>query len=347
MKYIISLLSTIEKRWLFVISIYAIPFFLAELTICGYTTRSVLYNVGLYSAIIALFLWYFGNFINTIVDLKRTKTAKMLESNLKKWLIFHEVFRKVEIISIIIAFLVWIIGSQYEVSIAFRGYYFIWFLLCSCLAFPYFNIVRNLVGMQISALSYDSVVGARAFASIASRLLAEKIERGVKYLVIALKMLKGEFKSRRLAHDKIDKTLETIFIIRQVRRNNLPYKALNFLSNSIVHASSLENIPNILQNFLTKREIAFTKNFKKIKKSPISLEKFLAILSSVGILLGIIIQLLPEKTKEFIINCISQNLSSQNIITLVSVITAIVLSAIFLHFVNNALTKSVSLDDIK
>ena len=347
----LKIFPDIKKRWFFVIGLYSFPFFLGELTIIGYLMNSFLLQIGIISAGVAFSLWFVGDSIATTDASKlgeafqRRIQITAAQKNLTVWLVFHKILQIMEIFSIALPLLAIIIGSLIETIPESGTYYSIWWLLCSCLAFPYFHRVRNVLGMQCTAIQGGSLLGARAFSRLASQLLAEKNKRGLRFLGVSLRMLKRGFKSKSIRVDNMDKTLEMAFIVSNL--DCIPYKLLTSLSENIANASSLSSIPEHFHDFVENEELAFAKRFKKIER-PHGTAIWLPRISLIGVLvtaLGTLIQaIMPESLRENVASFLSQVFGSPSILML---IIALALMVALFYYISRFSETNVSWKTLK
>ena len=346
-----EILSDIKKRWLFVIGIYSFAFLLGELTIIGYAANSFLLELGILSSAVFLLLWIFGDSLASpetskfaeAIQKKMQTTA--VQKNSRVWMVLHRILQYIEISAVLLAFLAVMISSQIETVPEVRSYYFIWWLLCSCIAFPYFHRVRNILRMQCTEIEGGSLTGARAFSSLASKLLAEKNDRGTKLLAVSLRMLKRGFKSKGILVDNMDETLEIVFIVGKV--DCIPYELLTSLSEGIAEASSLSGVPELFQDFLNSEELVFAKGFKKVERQR-GTALWLPRISLIAVFVtavGTLIQaVMPESLKENIVSFLLQIFGSPSLLL---IILLFALAAVLAHYLNRFSETSVSWKDLK
>jgi hypothetical protein len=188
------------------------------------------------------------------------------------------------------------------------------------LAFPYFHIFRNLLGMGYDEIEGASIYGAQAFSQLSSRLLNDRNKRGIRYLSIALVMLGRSIKSRKLSLNNIKEALVMLFVIDQAK-NKIEYKQLLALSDGLSHQPLLLHAPDILESFVNNKRLAWARRYHVFEDQRQSWIKLLTIAATLVTAVGTIVQaILPESQKIYILNLITQFLSSPSVIMLFPII---------------------------
>jgi len=341
-----------KKIWILII-LYSFLFVSGGFfTPIGYVANnSTVSNIGVISIVVAFFFCLINTFpcYETPGPISKTLFrilhVEIIRKNARVWLIFHKAIQIMEIIAIALFFSGFIItGTLAKPGSIVVVYCFTWFLLFSTLVFPYFHVIRNLLGMGYDEMEGASIYGVRAFAQLSSKLLNNRNKRGIRYLSIALRMLGRSLKARKLSLTNIQETLVMLRVINQME-NEIEYEPLLDLSDGLSQQPLLPHASDILEKFVNNKRLAWARRFHKFEGQRQSWVKALTIAATLITAVGTVIQaILPESQKTYILNLVSQFLSSPSVILLFPIV---VLSYVLKHYAQRIENTTVKWGDIK
>jgi len=185
------------------------------------------------------------------------------------------------------------------------------FLIVWCLSFTvgfpiFFKRIKNTVGMNYIKIGIPSLNGASAFAELSELKLRKEQRKGLEYLGDSLLSLKENLTQEGKDLKNLDKTILAIEIISSFKQE-IPYKQLCALAESLTKLPVLNEISGALSNFLDIQEIKWTQDFsempvkKQHEKVTSFIEKyFLPIAIIVVTFLGVLSENMRKQMTDFL-----------------------------------------------
>lgn len=144
-------------------------------------------------------------------------------------------------------------------------WYMVWFLAFVMGIFPYFNHIRNTLGMKFGRIYGASVIGAGAYADLSAFLFRKNEESGFVYLAASLRMLRDYL---QIGNRKLNLLQETISEVKTIRlyAKDIPYKDLTILAEKLSKLPEINEIGPALKEFHNAENNRWSLDFKPIKK---------------------------------------------------------------------------------
>jgi len=247
----------------------------------------------------------------------RVLQIKAIRQNAKNWLTLHWLVQVTEAITLVLFFFSWFMTLQIiEAGSVLVAYTSAWFLLFSVLAFPYFHLVRNFLGMGYDEIEDGSMYGVKAIAHLSSDLINHHNRRGIEYLSTALYMLNRCLRDRNLSLNYLDKAMVMLWVVAQAN-NKVEYEQVYALSKNLSQEPLLQNAAQTLESFVGDKSLGWAAKFDKFKGPKRSWIEMVTIIAVLTGTFGTVAQaILPETQKEIVLNWLSQFMSSPSVIML-------------------------------
>jgi hypothetical protein len=196
-----------------------------------------------------------------------------------------------------------IIGIEQKVGV----WYFVWFMAFILGIFPYFNKIRNTLGMKFGKIYGASLQGASVYADLSALKFRNEEKKGFTYLFASLRMLRDYLKigNRRLR--LLDKTISKVNTIRLYAKD-VPYQELTLLAEGLGQLPEMDKIAVALEEFHNAENCKWSSDFLKIKKKQWwNIERFgEKLIIPIALLIVTVIGVFPEQLRTQVIDWITR-----------------------------------------
>ena len=285
------------------VGIYAIAFIISEFVTIGYASgNNLVVNLSLYAIGTCIVLGVIGGTVNyesphaSILD--KIGGDENVRGNPKRWLELQRTIQSLEWFVFFVGFIV--VGK----NITFLptgslegGFFLIAVFLIPIVGFYYFHTLRGILGMGFLEIEGSSLYGVKAFSKLAFDLLNQNEIKGVIYLRKSLSMLDSVLRAKEISSINVDKALKSVIIVCETA-TELPFKPLIKLSKTLSSFSSLMDLPEVLNDFVTDSEMKNAEAFDTITSSRRSQLDRITLIAVVLTAIATTIQaVLPESAK--------------------------------------------------
>jgi len=161
-----------------------------------------------------------------------------------------------------------------------------YFTVISLIGIKISQKIANHFGAKYVNIFKHSTLGILSYSKFAFILLSNKDQKGIKYLIIAIKHLKNVYKKSNNKIVYIEETIQTLNNYNKYSKN-IPYEEFTKLSQDINNYTNIEHLLKSFNSFVHNDKFSWTKG---IIDTRIKLPPRTQLISIISIVLAIIIR---------------------------------------------------------